>query len=56
MPRIFDNIALQLLPSLKNTLALSHRSDFFVGSFDLRGWQHLDPLIEPWPSKGNACC
>jgi len=56
MPRIFDNIELQLLPSLKNTLELSHRADFCVGYFNLRGWQRLDSLIEPWPGGENACC
>ncbi len=56
MPRIFDNIELQLLPSLKNTLRLSHRADFCVGYFNLRGWQHLDSLIEQWPGDENACC
>lgn len=56
MPRIFDNIELQMLPALKDTLALSHRADFCVGYFNLRGWQHLDLLIEPWPGGEHACC
>jgi len=33
MPRIFDNIELQLLPSLQGTL--SHRVDFCVGYFKM---------------------
>jgi len=35
MPRIFDNIELQLLPVLKNTLALSHHADFCVSYVNL---------------------
>ena len=56
MPQIFDNIDQQLLPALKTTLSVSHRSDFCVGYFNLRGWRQLDEHIEQWAGGEGECC
>jgi superfamily II DNA or RNA helicase len=56
MPRIFDNIETALLPVLTETLKLSHRADFCVGYFNLRGWKTLDASIDHWLGGPGYCC
>ncbi len=56
MPRIFDNIEQDLLSALRATMEVSKRSDFCVGYLNLRGWQAIDDLIQPWvPEAGQIC-
>ncbi len=56
MPRIFDNMALPLLPALRETLKQTDRGDFCVGYFNLRGWKSIDDLIERWTGQGAGQC
>ncbi len=56
LPRIFDNIDLPLLPTLRETLKLSTRADFCVGYFNLRGWRQIDRLIEQYIGGEGTCC
>jgi superfamily II DNA or RNA helicase len=46
MPRIYDNIKLNLTEGLNNILEVSQRADFCVGYFNLRGWKEVAEKID----------
>ncbi len=46
MPKIYDNIEHHLTKGLNETLEVSHRTDFCVGYFNLRGWKEVADKIE----------
>ncbi len=56
MARIFDNIEQDLLSALRATLAVSTRADFCVGYLNLRGWQAVDDLVQPWSVDAGQVC
>jgi superfamily II DNA or RNA helicase len=51
MPRIFDNIELPLLKTLKETLRSAVKADFCVGYFNLRGWGQIGQDVEQLPGS-----
>ena len=61
MPTIFDNIVTEFLENaakngLRDALKLSQRGDFCVGYFNLRGWRHIDDVVEQWKSNNTSPC
>jgi superfamily II DNA or RNA helicase len=56
VPRIFDNIDQQLLPTLRETIEVSDRADFCVGYFNLRGWKQIDSYVDRWEGGDGHCC
>jgi hypothetical protein len=46
MPRIFDNIALTLLPDLQKAIEASFRAHFGIGYFDMRRQKQLTSQLE----------
>ena len=56
MTRIFDNIEQDLLTTLGGTMQVTKRAVFCVGYLNLRGWQAVDDLVQPWnPDAGQVC-
>jgi len=61
MPTIFDNITTEFLENavkngLRDALKLAKKGDFCVGYFNLRGWRHIDDVVESWQSNGTSPC
>jgi superfamily II DNA or RNA helicase len=46
MPKIYDNIEHNLTKGLYEALEVSHRADFCVGYFNLRGWKEVAHAVE----------
>lgn len=56
MPKIFDNIENFLTQGLNDTLEQSHRSDFCVGYFNLRGWKEVAKKVDEFSGENSDCC
>jgi hypothetical protein len=61
MPTIFDNIETEFLENaaqngLRDALKVARRGDFCVGYFNLRGWKHIDDVVETWQDDGAPPC
>lgn len=56
MPKIYDNIENFVTTGLGDTLDLSHRADFCVGYFNLRGWKEVADKIDNFSGDDSNCC
>jgi superfamily II DNA or RNA helicase len=56
MPKIFDNIENFLTKGLSDFLEVSHRSDFCVGYFNLRGWKEVANKIDKFSGLDENKC
>ncbi len=56
MPKIFDNIENFLTKGLSDSLEVSHRADFCVGYFNLRGWKEVASKIDDFSGQGENKC
>lgn len=56
MPTIFDNIKNKLTEGLINSLEVSHRADFCVGYFNLRGWKEIADQIDKFSGSDEQKC
>ena len=56
MPKIFDNIENHLVKGLKDTLEVSHKSDFCVDYFNLSGWKQVAGEIDKFSGEDDNRC
>jgi len=56
MPNIYDNIENQLLEGLERCLDVSHKADFCVGYFNLRGWRSVADKVDAWTGGEDGQC
>lgn len=56
MPKIFDNIENFLTKGLTDSLEVSHRADFCVGYFNLRGWKEIADNIDLFTGESDSKC
>lgn len=56
MPKIFDNIETHLTLGLNDSLEVSHRSDFCVGYFNLRGWKEVANKVDSFTGVDDNKC
>jgi hypothetical protein len=56
MPKIYDNIEINLVEGLTHSIKTSYKSDFCVGYFNLRGWRKLTEFFEDYKGSDDNCC